>query len=160
MESAGMDFQVLPDTLLMSKSGYPTNRGEELSESTGNCLEEMSSNLPTYTQVSGMPQLSNGYPFSVNCDSVTKATAKCNSHQSNSGPTVKMCHLILWRHMPWQQISRMKVMAHATAMLSFGRKVLQYDVHKMKYYSNQHKRTDSIVPLRDIRIGLHDKIKE
>ena len=49
MESAGTDFQVLPDTLLMSKLGYPTNWGEEMSESIGNCWEKMSSNLPTYT---------------------------------------------------------------------------------------------------------------
>ncbi len=49
-----MDVQVLPDTLLMSKSGDATNWDEEMSERTGNCLEEMSSNLPTYTQVAGM----------------------------------------------------------------------------------------------------------
>ena len=54
IESAGTDFQVLPDSLSMSKSGYPTNQGKEMSDSTGNSLEEMSSNLPTYTQVSGM----------------------------------------------------------------------------------------------------------
>ena len=80
-----MYFQVLPDTLLMSKSGYPTNQGEELSESTGNCLEEMSSNLPTYTQVSGMPQLSNRYPFPADCDLVRTATAECSSHEAASG---------------------------------------------------------------------------
>ena len=83
-----MDVQVLPDTLLMSKSGYPTNQGEELSESTGNCLEEMSSNLPTYTQVSGMPQLSNRYPFPADCDLVRKSTAECSSHEAASGRTV------------------------------------------------------------------------
>ena len=88
MESDGRDFQVLPDTLSVSKSGYPTNRGEELSESTGNCLEKMSFNLPMYTQVSGMQQLSDGYQFPANCDLVRTATAECSSHEAGSGQSV------------------------------------------------------------------------
>ena len=159
MESAGTDFQVLPDTLLMSKSGYPTNRGKEMSESTGNCLEEMSSNSPTYTQVSGMGQLSNEYPFLADCASVRTATAKCNSHKSNSGPTVK--------NVPSDSMASYALATncksegcypcHSHFNLFLGRKILQFDTHGIKHHSNQHERTDLIVPLHDIRICLHDQ---
>ncbi len=36
-----------------------------------------------------MWQLSNKYKFSADCDSMRTATAKWNSHELNSGPTVK-----------------------------------------------------------------------
>ncbi len=157
MESAGMDFQVLPDTLLMSKSGYPTNQGKEMSESTGNCLEEMSSNSSTYTQVSGMQQLSNGNPFPANCDLVRTATAEWSSHAASSGQTVS--------NMPFSSMASFAPATnvkneclnpcHSRVYSSLGMNVMKSNTGEINHHVIQHVGTNLIVPLHDFENGQH-----
>lgn len=151
MESDGTDFQVLPDTLSKSKPGYPTNCGKDLSESTVNCLEKMSSNIPTYTQISGMWQLSSRYPLPVDCELVRIATAECHSYEAGSGWTVSN-----------RQFSSMASFApamnvkneclnpcHSRLYLPLGMNVMTSNTHEINHNVIQHMGTNSIVPLHD-----------
>ena len=137
-----------------------------MSESTGNCLEEMSSNLPTYTQVSGMRQLSNGYPFPANCDLVRTATTECSSHAAGSGKTVS--------NVPFSSMASFAPATnvkneclnpcHSRLYSSLSMNVMKSNTSEINHHVIQHMGTNLIVPLHDFENGqrhwnLKDPIK-